>query len=83
MRRGRLRRGAGLAWEVWPYADGKSQRLGSLFGIRPYACVVIPGIGDLRAVTNCWLGGSALESLLDVATFWDKLGTSKPLKPVT
>lgn len=82
VRRGLLRPGAGLAWEVWPHADGESLQLGPLFGIRPYACVVISGFDDLCAVTNCWLNGSPLESLLSVATFWDKMDTSTPLESV-
>jgi hypothetical protein len=81
VRRGRLRRSAGVCWEVWPNDDRKSLRLGALFGIRAYACVVISGIDDLLTVTERWLNGMTLDALLDGATFWDKMDTSNPLEP--
>jgi hypothetical protein len=80
VRRGKLRRGAGMCWEVWPYDDGKSLRLGPKFGLRDYACVVISGIDDVRTVTESWLDGKALDDLLKAATFWDKKEASKPLE---
>jgi hypothetical protein len=81
-RRGRLRRGAPACWEVRPIHNGECHRLGSLFGIRDYACVVIAGIDDLRIVTDRWLAGLPVESLLDGVTYWDKTDTTKPLEPV-
>ena len=82
VRRGRLRRGTPMCWEVRLMHDGKLMQLGPLFGIRDYACVVISGIDDVRTVTDRWLAGNKIDSLLDCATYWDKTDTSKPLEPV-
>lgn len=79
IRRGKLRRGDRVCWEVRPVHDGESARLGSLFGIREYACVVISGIDDVRTIADRWLAGAPVEALIDGVTFWDKMDTSKPL----
>ena len=80
--RGRLRRGAPRCWEVRPIDDGKCYRLGTLFGLDECACVVIAGIEDLRNITDRWLGGLPVESLLDGVTYWDKTDTTNPLESV-
>jgi len=79
--RGRLRRGAPRCWEIRPIDDSNCYRLGTLFGIRDHACIVIAGIDDLRSITNRWLTGLPLEALLDGVTYWDKTDTTKPLEP--
>ena len=83
IRRGRLRLGNPMCWEVRLIHDGKSMQLGPLFGIRGYACVVIAGIDDVRTVTERWLAGNTIESLLDGVTYWDRTDASKPLEPVS
>lgn len=83
VRRGRLRRGISMCWEVRLMHDGNLLQLGPLFGIRAYACVVVSGIVDVRTITDRWLAGSTIESLLDGVTFWDRTDTSNPLQPVT
>ena len=62
--------------------DDESMQLGPLFGIRDYACVVIAGINDVCTVTDQWLAGNTIESLLDGVTYWDRTDPSKPLEPV-
>ena len=78
--RGRLRRGSENCWEVSLLDGRESFRLGTIFGIRENACVVVSGIDDIRDVTECWLGGSSLTALVNVATFWDKMNVSRPLQ---
>ena len=79
VRRGRLRRGAGKCWEVLPIDGDNSLRLGPIFNIREYACVVVDGIQNIRLVVERWLGGATLETLADVVEFWDKMDASGPL----
>jgi hypothetical protein len=80
VRRGRLRRGAGQCWEVWPYDGVNSLRLGPIFNIREYACVVIHGICDIRIIVDRWLGGTTMAALIDGVDFWDRMDSSQPLE---
>jgi len=79
VRRGRLRRGAGQCWEVWPFDGVNSLRLGPIFNIGEYACVVVDGIQNIRVVVERWLSGATLETLVDGVEFWDKMDASRPL----
>ena len=80
VRRGRLRRGSGQCWEVWPYDGDASLRLGSHFGVREHACIVVDGIAGIRASAECWIGGNDISDLIRCAEFWDRMDGSKPLE---
>ena len=83
IRRGRLHRGSGQCWEVWPYDGDDSFRLGSQFGIREHACVVVDGIAGVSAAAECWIAGNDMSDLARCADFWDKMDGSKPLEAQT
>jgi hypothetical protein len=86
IRRGRSRTLQGVAhfnretyWEVLPITDGVLQRLGPLFEIRDYACVVICGVSDIRSLTMRWFSGTELVDAQTGITFWDRVNPSSPL----
>jgi len=71
-----------LFWEVLPVDGGVTYRLGQLFGIRDYACVVVSGITDLSAIATRWLDGIPLRDAVDGIDFWDRCDPSSPLEIV-
>ena len=87
VRRGRSRKIDGVYrvnretyWEVCPVQDGIAHRLGSLFGIREFACVVVCGLPNIQFITTRWLDGASLEDAVSGITLWDRLDPSLPLQ---
>ncbi len=83
VRRGRLGYGRSECWEVRLGSNGHGILLGTAFGIRDYACVVTAGLDSIRAVTEMWLDGCDVESLIRSVDFWDKMNTVEMLRPPT
>ena len=79
IQRGKLGRGRSECWEVRLAFNGHRVVLGRLFGIRDYACVVTSGIDNIRTITNMWLDGADVESIIAVVQFWDKMNTLNEL----
>lgn len=79
VRRGRLRRGGGQCWEVWPFDGANSLGLGPIFNLREFACVVVEGVQNIGAVAERWLGGATLETAINGVDCWDRMHPSKPL----
>ena len=80
VRRGRLGSNRDYCWEVRLSACDTPVRLGAVFGIRDYACVVIAGLDDLSRITKSWINGDDVVTIVQCATFWDKMDTAKPLQ---
>ena len=78
--RGRLRHNRNSCWEVRLSCNDQPVPLGGFFGIREHACVVISGIDDLRTLTNLWLAGAEIHSLLRSVIFWDRMDSEQPLQ---
>ena len=77
---GQYRMNREMYWEVVPTTKGEACRLGPLFGIREFACVVVCGLFSIRSITERWLDGSSLEDVIGGIEFWDKMDTTTPLK---
>lgn len=67
-------------WEVLPSSDGQNYRLGPLFGIRDYACVVVAGTMDVTLIATRWLDGDSLAATMEGIDSWDRADLSSPLK---
>ena len=87
VRRGRSRKidGAYRAnletyWEVRPVEKSIACRLGSLFGIREFACVVACGLPNIQLITTRWLDGASLADTVSGISLWDRLDPSLPLQ---
>ena len=87
IRRGRIRNTSGQSrmnretfWEVVPTTNGEACRLGRLFGLRDFACVVVCGLPSIRMITERWLAGSSLEDMVGGIEFWDRTDTTAPLE---
>lgn len=61
-------------------SNNLAHRLGPLFGIREYGCVVISGITAITSVTTRWLDGMPLAATVLGITFWDRSDPSSPLE---
>lgn len=83
MRRGRLGYGRSECWEVRLGSNGHGILLSTAFGIRDDACVVTARLDRIRAVTEMWLGGCSVESLIRSVEFWDRMNTIETLRPST
>ena len=89
VRRGRSRKLDGVHWanrevywEVCPVQNNVAYRLGSLCGIREFACVVVCGVPNIRLIKMRWLNGAPLVDAVSGITLWDRLDPSIPLQAV-
>jgi hypothetical protein len=80
IRRGKLGYQRPECWEVRLADRNVGVQLGSLFGIRDYACVVTAGVDNIRTITEMWLNDSDVLSIVYVVPLWDKMNSQKQLK---
>ena len=67
-------------WEVLPSIKDLTHKLGAVFGIREYACVVVYGLTNIRTITTRWLAGSSTEEMVRGIRLWDRIDPSAPLE---
>ncbi len=79
-RRGKLGYQRPECWEVLLADRNAGVQLGSVFGIRDYACVVTAGVENIQTITEMWLDCADLASLINAVPLWDKMNTQKELK---
>ena len=89
VRRGRSRRVKGqfrlnceTYWEVILTIKGVPTRLGSLYGIREFACVAVCGLANIRLLSLRWLNGASLADAVSGIILWDRANPSSPLEPI-
>lgn len=79
--RGKLGYQGSECWEVLLTNRDEGVQLGSMFGIGDHACVVAAGIENIRAITELWLNGADIESVVDAVPLWGKINTREKLTP--
>ena len=75
-----VQRGRNRYWEPWLTDCGRGLRLGPVFGLPEYACVVFDGIGDVAIFTMRWLDGATLEDALDGLSVFHRMDTRTALR---
>jgi len=80
VRRGRLGFNRDYCWEVRLSECDNPVSLGTIFGIRECACVVIAGVDALSRIAKKWITGDDVLAIVQSAKFWDKMDTRKPLE---
>lgn len=74
-----LRGGSGKHWEPWLSDCGSAVRLGPIWGLPEYTCMVFTDFDDITTFCLRWLGGDSLAASLAKVPVHNKRDTNTPL----